>query len=154
VRIVSPSGDLKWKSDENYGGSDKYFERNFEKDATSERNISKKKIYVQPRILVMDTNKDGEKEIIIGRNDSQTGRIFKDTRMYHRSEIQNLAWNGISLVENWRTKKIDGYLSDFQVKDVDNDGDNELVVAVILRYDIMQTKVKSVVLVYELKVKS
>jgi len=154
VRIVSPSGDLKWKSDENYGGSDKYFERNFEKDATSERNISKKKIYVQPRILVMDTNKDGEKEIIIGRNDSQTGRIFKDTRMYHRSEIQNLAWNGISLVENWRTKKIDGYLSDFQVKDVDNDGDNELVVAAILRYDIMQTKVKSVVLVYELKVKS
>jgi TolB-like protein len=154
VRIVSPSGELKWKSDDQYGGSDKYFERYFEKDATSEKNISKKKIYVQPRILVMDTNKDDEKEIIIGRNDSQTGRIFKDTRMYHKSEIQNLGWNGISLVENWRTKKIDGYLSDFQIKDVDNDGENELVVAVILRYDLMQVKTKSTVLIYELKTRS
>jgi TolB-like protein len=154
LRIVSPSGELKWKSDDQYGGSDKYFERNFEKDGTSEKNISKKKIYVQPRILVMDTNKDDEKEIIIGRNDSQTGRIFKDTRMYHKSEIQNLGWNGISLVENWRTKKIDGYLSDFQIKDVDNDGENELVVAVILRYDLMQVKTKSTVLIYELKTRS
>ncbi|MCX5885822.1 MAG: hypothetical protein NT096_07935 [Proteobacteria bacterium] len=154
LRIVSPSGELKWKSDDQYGGSDKYFERYFEKDATSEKNISKKKIYVQPRILVMDTNKDDEKEIIIGRNDSQTGRIFKDTRMYHKSEIQNLGWNGISLVENWRTKKIDGYLSDFQIKDVDNDGENELVVAVILRYDLMQVKTKSTVLIYELKTRS
>ncbi|HUT83679.1 MAG TPA: FG-GAP-like repeat-containing protein [Thermodesulfobacteriota bacterium] len=154
LRIVSPSGELKWKSDDQYGGSDKYFERYFEKDGTSEKNISKKKIYVQPRILVMDTNKDDEKEIIIGRNDSQTGRIFKDTRMYHKSEIQNLGWNGISLVENWRTKKIDGYLSDFQIKDVDNDGENELVVAVILRYDLMQMKTKSTVLIYELKTRS
>ena len=154
LRIVSPSGELKWKSDDQYGGSDKYFERYFEKDATSEKNISKKKIYVQPRILVMDTNKDDEKEIIIGRNDSQTGRIFKDTRMYHKSEIQNLGWNGISLVENWRTKKIDGYLSDFQIKDVDNDGENELVVAVILRYDLLQVKTKSTVLIYELKTRS
>ena len=154
LRIVSPSGELKWKSDDQYGGSDKYFERYFEKDATSEKNISKKKIYLQPRILVMDTNKDDEKEIIIGRNDSQTGRIFKDTRMYHKSEIQNLGWNGISLVENWRTKKIDGYLSDFQIKDVDNDGENELVVAVILRYDLMQVKTKSTVLIYELKTRS
>jgi TolB-like protein len=154
VRIVSPSGELKWKSNEYYGGSDKYFERYFEKEATSEKNISKKKIYLQPRILVTDTNKDDEKEIIIGRNDSQTGRLFKETRLYHKSEIQNLVWNGISLVENWRTKKIDGYLSDFQIKDVDNDGDNELVVALILRYDIMQIKTKSAVLVYRLKAKS
>jgi TolB-like protein len=153
VRIISPSGELKWKSDEHYGGSDKYFERYFEKEGTSEKNISKKKIYVQPRILVI-TNKDNEKEVIIGRNDSQTGRIFKDTRLYHKSEIQNLVWNGISLVENWRTKKIDGYLSDFQVKDVDDDGENELVVAVILRYDIVQFKTKSTVLVYKLKAKS
>jgi hypothetical protein len=74
--------------------------------------------------------------------------------MYHKSEIQNLGWNGISLVENWRTKKIDGYLSDFQIKDVDNDGENELVVAVILRYDLMQVKTKSTVLIYELKTRS
>lgn len=154
LRVVSTSGELKWKSDEPYGGSDKYFERNFDKEASSEKNISKKKIYVQPRILVKDTNNDNEKEVIIGRNESQTGRIFKDTRFYNRSEIQNLIWNGISFVENWRTKKIDGYLSDFQIKDVDNDGDEELVVAVILRYDIMQLKLKSAVLVYELKSKS
>jgi hypothetical protein len=84
---------------------------------------------------------------------SATGRFLKELKFYNKSEIYNLTWSGISLEENWRTKKIDGYLIDYQVKDADNDGEDELVVAVLLKYDIMEIKVKSVILIYELGLK-
>jgi hypothetical protein len=35
-------------------------------------------------------------------------------------------------VENWRTKKISGYVADYQFKDIDNDGENEVVLALVL----------------------
>jgi hypothetical protein len=35
------------------------------------------------------------------------------------------------LAENWRTKEIPGYIADYQVKDFDNDGEVELVVAMV-----------------------
>jgi hypothetical protein len=31
--------------------------------------------------------------------------------------------------ENWKTRKINGYVADYQFKDIDNDGQNEIVLA-------------------------
>jgi hypothetical protein len=38
------------------------------------------------------------------------------------------------LAENWRTKEIPGYIADYQVKDFDNDGEVELVVAMVSQF--------------------
>ena len=38
----------------------------------------------------------------------------------------------MGMVENWRTKKINGYVADYQFKDIDNDGENEVVLALVL----------------------
>ncbi len=38
----------------------------------------------------------------------------------------------MGMVENWRTKKISGYVADYQFKDIDNDGENEVVLALVL----------------------
>ena len=46
--------------------------------------------------------------------------------------IYNLIWDDTTLTPNWKTREINGYISDFQVKDVDNDGEEELVIAVVL----------------------
>jgi len=46
--------------------------------------------------------------------------------------VYDLEWDGAGLVENWRTKKISGYVSDYQFKDIDNDGENEIVLALVL----------------------
>ena len=32
----------------------------------------------------------------------------------------------------WRTKKIGGYVADYQIRDIDNDGQNEIVLALVL----------------------
>ena len=51
-------------------------------------------------------------------------------RMYRESMIQAFVWSGGGLREAWHTRTQDGYLADFQVADVDNDG--QLEIATIL----------------------
>jgi hypothetical protein len=42
-----------------------------------------------------------------------------------------LIWEEDNLVPQWKTKEIKGYISDYQLKDADNDGEEELVAAVV-----------------------
>ena len=62
-----------------------------------------------------DTNKDGKKELIIVKNLSSVGRIFKNLKLFSSSEIYNLEWDGLGMAENWRTKKINGYVADYML---------------------------------------
>ena len=76
--------------------------------------------------------KDGKKEIIIVKNLSSVGNLFKNVKVFTSSEIYDLEWDGLGLVENWRTRKISGYVADYQLKDIDNDGQKEIVLALVL----------------------
>ena len=55
----------------------------------------------------------------------------------------------MGMVENWRTKKINGYVADYQFKDIDNDGQNEVVLALVLSVGASLQE-KSVVVAYKL----
>jgi hypothetical protein len=66
------------------------------------------------------------------KNLSSTARLFKNIKLFTSSEVYNLEWDGLGLVENWKTRKINGYVADYQFKDIDNDGQNEIVLALIL----------------------
>ena len=52
-------------------------------------------------------------------------------RIYEKGEIYDLMWEEDGLTTNWKTREIKGYIADYQVKDVDNDGHEELVVGVV-----------------------
>ena len=41
-----------------------------------------------------------------------------------------MVWEEDDLMASWKTREIKGYIADYQVKDVENDGNDELVVAV------------------------
>ena len=138
--------ELIWKSDEVYGGSNNYFE-NIDKKNPDDRE---KSAYVNLRILSYDTNKDGKKELIIVKNLSSVGRIFKHFKLFTSCEIYNLQWDGMGMSENWRTKKINGYVADYCLKDVDNDGKPEIVLALNLNVGV-SLKEKSVIVIYELE---
>jgi TolB-like protein len=137
--------DLIWRSDDVFGGSNNYFE-NIDKKKPEE---NEKSAYINLRILTFDTNKDGKKEIIIVRNLSSVGRVFKHLKLFTSSEIYNLEWDGIGMAENWRTKKINGYVADYCFKDIDNDGKPKLVLALVLSVGA-SLRDKSVIVVYEL----
>jgi hypothetical protein len=139
------SDELLWKSDEVYGGSNNYFE-SIDKNNPEDME---KTAYVNLRILTYDTNKDGKKEIIIVKNISSVGRIFKNFKLFTSSEIYDLEWNGLGMVEKWKTKKINGYVADYVLKDVDNDGKAELVLVLNLNVGL-SLRERSVIVIYKL----
>jgi TolB-like protein len=139
------SEELIWRSDDVYGGSNNYFE-NIDKNNPDDLEKSS---YVNLRILTYDTNKDGKKEMIIVKNLSSVGRLFKNYKLFTSSEIYDLEWNRMGLAERWRTKKIEGYVADYAVKDIDNDGKPELILAVNLNVGL-SLKEKSVIVIYKL----
>ncbi|OGP66637.1 MAG: hypothetical protein A2031_09700 [Deltaproteobacteria bacterium RBG_19FT_COMBO_43_11] len=138
--------DIIWRSDDNYGGSNTIIE-NIDKKNPQE---NEKSAYANLRILTFDTNNDGKKEIIIVKNISSTGRLFKRMNLFTSSEIYNLEWDGLGMIENWRTKKINGYVADYCFKDIDNDGKPEIVLALVLSVGA-SLKNRSVIVVYELE---
>ena len=137
--------DLIWRSNEVFGGSNNYFE-NIDKTRPEE---NEKSAFVNLRIHTFDTNKDGKKEIIIVKNISSVGRIFKHLKLFTSSEIYNLEWDGMGMAENWRTKKINGYITDYCIKDIDNDGKPEIVLALVISVGA-SLRDKSVIVVYRL----
>jgi hypothetical protein len=106
--------------------------------------------YINLRILTYDTNKDGKREIIIVKNLSSSGRTFQRVKLFTSAEVYDLEWDGMGMVENWRTKKINGYVADYQFKDIDNDGENEVVLALVLSVG-GAIKDRSVIVAYKLK---
>jgi len=142
------SDELIWRGDEEFGGSSNYLE-NIDDKKNQQNDERTKYAYVNLRILTYDFNKDGKKELIIVKNISPAGRLFKKVKMFTSSEIYNLEWDGLGMAENWKTKKINGYVADYVFKDINNDGKPELVLALVLS---VGTSIKdtSVIVVYEL----
>ncbi len=138
--------DLIWRGDEEFGGSNNLIQ-SADKDTTSTEY--EKRAYVNLRILTYDINKGGKKELIIVKNSSASGRLLKNAKMFTSSEIYNLEWDGLGMAENWRTKKINGYVADYVFKDIDNDGKPELVLALVLSVG-SSIRDKSVIVVYKL----
>jgi TolB-like protein len=150
IAIFGGSKELVWKSDDVFGGSN---------IAISPINVGQKPTsdtynqttYINPRIVTYDTNKDGKREVIIVKNISSAARTFERIKLFTSAEIYNLEWDGTGMVENWRTKRISGYVVDYQFKDLDNNGENEVVLALVLSAGGPTTKGRSVIVSYSLK---
>jgi len=138
--------NLLWRSEDNFGGSNLYVENKNQPGIEDHE----KKTYINPRIVIYDTNRDGKKEIVIVKNLSASARLFQNVKLFTAAEIYNLSWDGLGLLENWHTRKINGYVADYQFKDIDNDGENELVLALVLSTGPSLTG-RSVVVAYKMR---
>ncbi len=142
--------ELIWRSDSQYGGSNNYIDNVDKQKQQSTEATQEDSAFANLRILMFDTNNDGKKEMIIVKNLSSVGRIFKNLKLFTSSEIYNLEWDGLGMAENWRTKKINGYVADYCFKDVDNDGKPEIVLALVQSVGATLSE-RSVLVVYELE---
>jgi TolB-like protein len=149
IHVIGGSDDLVWKSGDVYGGTTNYFDYggsasgNYE--AGSEQ-AERKRAYINTRILTLDLNKNGKKEVIIIKNITAIGRVMTGIKTFTRSEIYDLEWDGLGMAEQWKTKKIEGYVTDYQIEDINNDGTKELVLIVRL------SGTRSVIVAYDLKI--
>jgi TolB-like protein len=146
VNAFGGSPEYLYRSDEIFGGTNNVFDLT---DRQVSDNVVKKFYYVNLRTFAYDTNKDGKKELIIVKNLSSSGRYFANVRLFTAAEIYNLEWDGLGFIENWRTRKINGYVCDYQFKDVDNDGDKEIVLALVMSSGVSLQKT-SVIVAYDL----
>jgi TolB-like protein len=130
LQVFGGPKELLYKSDDVFGGSNLYID--YYGEETTGDGADRHRAYMNARILTYDTNGDGKKEIIIAKNFSPSGNFLKNVRIFTASEIFDLEWDGLGLVENWRTRKINGYVADYRFNDVDNDGENEIVMALVM----------------------
>ncbi|MBI5285988.1 MAG: VCBS repeat-containing protein [Deltaproteobacteria bacterium] len=109
---------------------------------------------IKGRLLSDDLDGDGKMEVIINKNEPGTlGRYFEKVRSYKTGEIVDMSWEGNSFEENWRTKRIDGYIADYLIKDIDNDGKKELVIIVMEGETLLKTGASSYIVAYKLNIR-
>ncbi len=125
--VVRPDGSVLWVSDEYYGGTSRYIGEDYDQvgrvgldvDSSPSSEVigkegSGKRLYIPSRIIIMDVNGDGKDDVIVNKNLSTASRHVENYKRYKTGEIYAMTWNGIALSEIWQTKKIDGYIPDFQ----------------------------------------
>ena len=131
LRMVSSDAKELWKSRVNYGGTANFYETKKHRGDNLDRYPPPFRVYIPGRVVIKDLDGDGLSEVMVNKNSVSGLRLLERVRSFDRGEIHNLVWYENALDTNWKTKEIEGYISDFQVKDSDNDGEPELVVAVI-----------------------
>jgi len=146
IQIFTMAGASEWKSDEHFGGSVNYLDVK-----STSGDMEDERLYLAQRIFIKDLDKNGKNEVVVVKNHSATSRLFERFRHYSSSEIVALSWDGLGLAVNWKTRKINGYVSDFILGDFDNDGEQELVAAVVMQKgSSFITKPKSAIISYDL----
>jgi TolB-like protein len=150
LQTFGGSNERLWRSDEVYGGSNSSIETSaLYGQSALNQDRPDKNTYINPRILTYDTNRDGKKGIIIVKNLSAAARLFRNVKSFSSSELYDFEWDGLGLLENWKTRKINGYVADYQFKDVDDDGQKEIVLALVLSSGQLVTN-SSVIVVYKM----
>jgi TolB-like protein len=145
LRIYDGFGKAVWEGKEKLGGSIASFAIPT-KDPSVIDNIQ----YFPMRIRTADIDQDGNIEVIVAANHDMAG-VMKTLRIFDRSSIISMSWNGFSLSKDWSTSDIEGRVADFIISDFDNDGHDEIVATVVLKEKAtVGVKERSVIIAYEL----
>jgi hypothetical protein len=131
LNILSEDGKDNWKSGDSFGGTTNFYDTKKHAElAFRPGDAPPWRVFIPGRILVRDLNRDGIPQVIIKKCELSSGKLSDRVRTYEKGEIQGLVWEEDGLMANWKTREIKGYIADYQIKDVENDGNDELVVAV------------------------
>ncbi len=129
LKVFNSNNDVSWVSGESYGATGKYFEL----DALAGQGVETVWYYLPARLVLTDLDKDGRHEVVVVRNADRADGLLEKMRMFYQGTIYGLYWNGMQMVEQWRTPNISGYVTDYAIADVGNVGKPALVMAVSQR---------------------
>jgi len=153
LKVMRRSGAVLWKSDDFYGGTTRFIGGTppFAGETTIEGTTNEEerypRYYIPSPIFVADVDGDGQNDLVVNKNLSTSSRLFENLKNYPSGEIHALTWDGLGLTELWRTRKIDGYISDFIFRQGGSPKEAELLVGVIIRggaSDILSNKTAAI----------
>ncbi len=119
VAVFDKNDGKKLESAEYYGGGFAFIESKYANNDFDDKE------YFPLRILIDNDN------IILAKNEGGTGRLFKGLRKYKNSYMLSLNSDKIGFAEKWKTRKLEGYISDYAAADLDNDGTKELLFVLV-----------------------
>ncbi len=137
LRLSTASGREEWTSAEKYGGKYAYLitAEEYRKGQKLSRTfidpLPDQLFFIPQRIIMTDFDQDGRNEALVVKNEDVTGGLMSRVRSYREGRFECLDWDNVGLRALWRTRKFSGYISDYNLGDIDNDGKTELVFAVV-----------------------
>jgi TolB-like protein len=134
--MIKETGSVAWKSDVPYGGREQ-----FVKTIEDYPKNEAERFYLPQRTFSL--NMEGKPIVVVPFNDSSSGRVFQKFRNYSNARFLFFSWDGMGLSIIKRSKDLSGYMSDFCVADVNNDGLEELVYALVAERESAFRKGKS-----------
>jgi|GEM_PF-1023882 len=129
IRIYNSQQEQVWMSGEAYAATGKFIPF----QATTGSGWEESWWYIPARLVLSDLDGDGRHELVVVRNRDRADGLIDKLRMFYQGTIYGLYWNGMGLIEHWRTPNISGYLPDYTMADVGNVGRPALVMAVSQR---------------------
>ncbi len=151
VRLLDEAGALIWKSADELGGSDNFIDRiKLLADKRGSATKNPRRIYLPPRLVAKDMDGDGLDDLVAVINEFSSGSHIERVRSYQKGHVGGFSWDGLGLASVWRTQDIPEYVADFQVKDVDNDGRDELVTVSVTSTFLKPSDTKSILMVFEI----
>jgi hypothetical protein len=93
---------------------------------------AREKLFLNAPILIADLSRDGRLEVIANKNVAGIfGRDLLNLNFFGKSELYSFTWNGITMVEDWHTPAFQGMTTAYELADLNNDGQEELVVVLV-----------------------
>jgi hypothetical protein len=111
--IYAADGTPLWKSTATFGASNNFFGT-----LTSPNNTitsDKPTLWVRTRIVVADLDADGINDILIGNNQLETVTFMPNLRYFTGSALIAFTWQGDGLGRLWESRKIPGYMTNYQL---------------------------------------
>jgi hypothetical protein len=156
LSILDKDGQEAWTSTETYGGSNIFLlspadMKAKKKEGRIDDPTAFKGLYLQQRIFVTDLDQDKQNEVIAVKNHDVSRGLFHRSRKFTNGNFEALVWDNVGLRSIWKTRKFTGYISDYDIGDLDNDGTDELVFAVMAKSDGPMAGPKSYIVAWSLK---
>jgi TolB-like protein len=169
--VMKQSGKVLWKSEDRYGATKRFVggksaiqmtqqtgaRRGSTKVADGgDKNVLFEEVYIPSRILVTDVDGDGLDDVILNANTATWTSLVRSIQVFQSGTMLGLKWNGVGLQELWRTRKVDGYVVDYDARSHHlplKDGVEQLYVGVVTQgsFGDLLTADESMLLVYPLQ---
>lgn len=141
VRIVNATMGLQWESDDVLGGSVSYMAK---PDSADRDKINR--VYLEPRLIFHDLDKDGTDELIAIKNNEATNHLFSGMKSFTKGRITIFSPSDFGYSISHETDWVSGCITDFTLADTDSDMVPELVYSVVSKGSIFSDKKSCIVI--------
>lgn len=110
LQVFDDTGTLISSSSDQFGASSNYYG-----SIAAQSDEMKDTTFISTRIILDDLDRDGVKDVIVGKNRLQSVALMPNLRYFEGSSIAALKWTQGALAPMWETKKIANYTVNYQI---------------------------------------